>query len=461
MPGKSIFIASSYEARGLAKRIAEYLGQTGDVLPVPWWDAFVLGGYTFDELNRQSRSVDAAIFIATKDDKVWYRQIKTDRPRDNVIFEYGLFANRLGRYRSIMVVEKGVKLPSDVLGVTYQPLDRKNVETTAKKLVAHFAKEFQEDRINDARSSLRVICHPELPSLQISNTLPAGWLMRGMYLGTDGARAWLKNAVDRDYQSDLERAELSNKITNMLNRDATAFRTYVSLGPGDAELDNAVALALLEREPTAQCIPVDLSDGLLWFAVLSLSDRIRIPIGLLADFEENFKFVSRQVREYAKGPYLYGLFGNTFGNLDKVETLFLSQLKLYLERDDKFMLDVTTVKDGTSSKVGPVDTSGWPGGLKWFFAHGATRYLNVSMTEAFNRFDELTKVTLTEYDSPIPGTQLLTVSAGNTVFARVRRYRFDKLKQFFQANGFKVDSDSVECEGAFNIGLLVLQRKND
>jgi hypothetical protein len=455
---KTIFIGSSLEAKAIAKRIADHLKESGNFLPVPWWEAFRLGRYTFEELNRQSRSVDAAIFIATKDDRVWYRGKEGDRPRDNVILEYGLFANRLGLYRSVMVGERGVALPSDMLGLTFQQLDKRNIEGTAEALASHFAKEFKEDRISDARASLRVICHPELATFQIKgDSLPPDWRMRAMYLGTDGARAWLKIAKEQ-VDKDLERNELSDKISKMLKNYGPEFRTYVSLGPGDAELDDKVALELLSGEPTAQCIPVDVSDGLLWAAVNSLSDRIRIPVGLLADFEENFKFVSQQVREYAKGPYLFGLFGNTFGNLDKLEPDFLGQLKLYLAPEDRFMLDVSIVKDDTAAVVGDVDTSDWSFGKKWFFAHGAARYLDISTAEIVQHFSNLVKVSLTERENPIPGTQLLTVSAGNKAFARVRRYRFDKFKQYLRANDFNVDAELVKCNEPYDVGLFAVQK---
>ncbi len=453
---KTVFIGSSREAKGIAMRLADYLKSKGELRPVPWWEAFNLGQYTFDELNRQSRSVDAAIFLATKDDKVWYRQKAGDRPRDNVIFEFGLFAHRLGLHRTIMVVESGVLLPSDVLGVSHQPLHKKNVEATAEALAAHFAKEFDQERMNDAGSSLRVICHPQLASLQISNTLPPDWLMRAMYLGTEGARAWLKIATDPKYQTDVERVHISSAIVEMLSERHSAFRTYVSLGPGDAQLDNLVALTLLGREPTAQCIPVDLSDGLLWGAIRSLSDSIRIPIGLLADFEEHFKFVTKHVREYAKGPYLYGLFGNTFGNLDKPELFFINQLTAYLGQDDEVLLDITAVKEDAA--VGQIDTSQWPEGTKRFFAHGAAPYLGISSIEVFNKFSDLVTVNCIVLRNPIAGTQLLTVSANDRPFARVRRYQIDKLNQYFETRGFRVKSKLIPCDGAFDIGLVSLQK---
>ena len=51
-----------------------------------------------------------------------------DSPRDNIVFEIGYFAARLGMDHTLMVVEKGAKLPSDWGGVLYVPLrDRSNL----------------------------------------------------------------------------------------------------------------------------------------------------------------------------------------------------------------------------------------------------------------------------------------------------------------------------------------------
>jgi predicted nucleotide-binding protein len=64
-----------------------------------------------------------AIFVLTADDKTEQRDKFGMTPRDNVIFELGLFLGRLGPGRTFMVRPRGVDLllPTDLLGV--EPAD--------------------------------------------------------------------------------------------------------------------------------------------------------------------------------------------------------------------------------------------------------------------------------------------------------------------------------------------------
>ncbi len=59
------------------------------------------------------------------DDRVLSRGEETDAPRDNVIFELGLFMGALKRERTFLVLPRGldIKVPTDILGLnplTYQ-----------------------------------------------------------------------------------------------------------------------------------------------------------------------------------------------------------------------------------------------------------------------------------------------------------------------------------------------------
>lgn len=62
---------------------------------------------------------DFGIMIFAKDDITTVRGEEFETPRDNVLFEYGLFLGRVGSDKAFIVAEEGIKLPSDLLGVTH------------------------------------------------------------------------------------------------------------------------------------------------------------------------------------------------------------------------------------------------------------------------------------------------------------------------------------------------------
>lgn len=119
-----VFIISSAEALPVA-RILESSFEHDD-FEVHLWSAgcFKVANYTLEDLEREVDSSDFAIAIAHADDVLSTRG--TDdwpAPRDNVIFELGLFMGRLGRARAILMEPRGagVKLPSDLAGITTIP----------------------------------------------------------------------------------------------------------------------------------------------------------------------------------------------------------------------------------------------------------------------------------------------------------------------------------------------------
>lgn len=57
--------------------------------------------------------------MLTPDDLVRYRGKKVNAPRDNVIFELGLFMGAIGRDRTYLLTSsKEMKIPSDLDGIT-------------------------------------------------------------------------------------------------------------------------------------------------------------------------------------------------------------------------------------------------------------------------------------------------------------------------------------------------------
>ncbi len=92
-----------------------------DFNTIPWHQGvFKIANYTIDDLVSELDQCDFAVAIAHGEDRVESRDQDWPAPRDNVIFELGLFMGRLGRNRAILMEPKGVriKLPSDLAGLT-------------------------------------------------------------------------------------------------------------------------------------------------------------------------------------------------------------------------------------------------------------------------------------------------------------------------------------------------------
>lgn len=111
-----VFVGSSVEQLPLVTNLLVALEYKAVVKL--WTDAFAPGVTTLDGLMAHANEADFALFVFGPDDWTESRAIRSASPRDNVVFEAGLFGGILGWKRSIIVHAKGVKLPSDLLGLT-------------------------------------------------------------------------------------------------------------------------------------------------------------------------------------------------------------------------------------------------------------------------------------------------------------------------------------------------------
>lgn len=116
-----VFVISSAEGVDVARKIQGSLEYDNDIDVSVWTDGvFRAGRYLIEALEGELDDCDFAIAVAHSDDKTLFRGESWPTPRDNVVFELGLFMGRLGRYRAILMEprEDKVKLPSDLNGVT-------------------------------------------------------------------------------------------------------------------------------------------------------------------------------------------------------------------------------------------------------------------------------------------------------------------------------------------------------
>ncbi len=114
-----VFIGSSSEGLPAARALQQNLDRDAEVI---LWSqgVFGLSSGTLEALVTKTQQFDFAVLVLTPDDLTLSRDEAAPSPRDNVVFELGLFMGALGRERTYIVYDRtaGIRLPSDLAGVT-------------------------------------------------------------------------------------------------------------------------------------------------------------------------------------------------------------------------------------------------------------------------------------------------------------------------------------------------------
>jgi Predicted nucleotide-binding protein containing TIR-like domain len=154
----AVFIGSSKEGLATAEALQVLLDYVAEV---EVWNQglFGLSTGTLEELVASLDRFDFAVLVVDWADTAVSRGKNKNVPRDNVLFELGLFMGRLGRARTFMVFDhtKPPDLPSDLAGVTaatYQPHKKSGNLTAALGATSTKIKQsIQRLGLQEARSS--------------------------------------------------------------------------------------------------------------------------------------------------------------------------------------------------------------------------------------------------------------------------------------------------------------------
>src|SRR4030095_10473944 len=117
-----IFLGSSGKQAKFLQALTRGLEDVARV--EPWMTSFNPGTTTLERLLELTREVDFAAFVFAQDDWTSGSSAAATEspgqasPRDNVVFEAGLFGGVLGMRRTFILHASGAKLPTDLLGLT-------------------------------------------------------------------------------------------------------------------------------------------------------------------------------------------------------------------------------------------------------------------------------------------------------------------------------------------------------
>jgi CRP/FNR family transcriptional regulator, cyclic AMP receptor protein len=130
-----IFVGSSKEALPVAREIEQGFATDNFVVQIWERETFLASETAIESLENAIGRADFAVLVLAPEDDVVSRDIAQRAPRDNVVFELGLFMGALGRRRTYIVspAYTPMKTPTDLLGITplYYSQDMK-VELSAR-----------------------------------------------------------------------------------------------------------------------------------------------------------------------------------------------------------------------------------------------------------------------------------------------------------------------------------------
>ena len=207
-----IFLGSSAQQEKLLQALTRGLQDIADV--DAWTTVFNPGVSALNRLVELTREVDFAAFIFAQDD--WTTKGGSPEPapgeaspRDNVVFEAGLFGGALGIRRTFILHANGAKLPTDLLGLTTIRYDPDTtpaiVRQINQKLRKAIAAEGRRGQVEGLWWQLSLTARSdEEPSaigfLRISRDRDGGLTVNGRAWQEDGAlsaRYWSEAAKER------------------------------------------------------------------------------------------------------------------------------------------------------------------------------------------------------------------------------------------------------------------------
>ncbi|RCS54001.1 methyltransferase domain-containing protein [Bremerella cremea] len=195
----TMFIGSTVEALAIAREIQEGLDY---VCRGRCWDQGIFGPseFSLQALTEHAEEFDFAVLVLSADDVVNSRGENQRAPRDNIVFELGLFTGVLGRERTFMLCERGdkVKIPSDLAGVTPITFEKDEDNLTASLGAAchQLIKAIKKHGSRDAKYQIANADAPTSSSeTDIDRLVEEHYEITGMNAPKAGLDSWHKTIV--------------------------------------------------------------------------------------------------------------------------------------------------------------------------------------------------------------------------------------------------------------------------
>lgn len=463
-----IFIGSSTKKKSHAEKIAKALERESFTV-FRWWDKKVFkgGDVTIDRLVEMSGICDGAVFVFGIDDKLVVEKdgkvIELGATRDNVFLEYGVFVSRHGRKKTLFITEEGVKIPTDLAGVTYL-----NEPDFPARVVNHFKEVFKNHRGVESLGYLTFHLNRRLLNLLADGGDPS-WASRSLYIGSRGANAWKDVESCPDYSGQREFTAVQKLIKKLVDSaHIPKLDCVISLGPGLGKLDKEIVPHLRGNE-LLRYIPVDINYYLASYAAENLdisSRQIFVPFCIVGDFEDGMSRIAETIEDNTSPGRAFIMLGGTFGNLEKGEDPFLKGLYDSMHSDDIAILDIFTAGKQYTFEEDPLSHLDDVRSLavKRFLAGGVSKLGKVSVNEIAENISQHigTRPLSKDESSHVPHTNAFEIYSKKTgrPIIIVRRYDFAAFKTHIQSLGFvvKASGSTGDEQSIVRRSVFILQK---
>lgn len=136
---RDVFLGYAGSSAPTAALFRDFLERDVGATVLDWQRDFKPGKSILEEIEEARVRCTVGIFLFTKDDVLESPgAVGQAAPRDNVVFEAGYFVSAKGKDRVLIVREKGAKMPADLGGDIYAPLDDRSNLQPIQEVVRRF-----------------------------------------------------------------------------------------------------------------------------------------------------------------------------------------------------------------------------------------------------------------------------------------------------------------------------------
>jgi len=486
-----VFIGSTSEQHEIAVGLQRILERRE--LDVMVWSqgVFKYNSAYFESLFAALDEYDFAFFIASADDFTVSRSRGKDVPRDNIIFEAGLFLGRYDKTRVFILHPRDKKphFPTDWDGIKFieydLPSNREDIPSKLEPSVMQTFTAIDEHGLRDRVSARRykdVLHRGQIDaSANISDAAIAFFERRHdiksaiikhirndelipakyFYYTDEGASLWMqmcKSALYKFHRNSTnslskQSLEIARIIKKHIKGDSIDF---VSLGSGDGSKDKIILSSLSDAGfDNNYYYPIDFSDKLLVDAIRGASKKTKhthnlMVKGVVADICDLSALAS--VYEYRPNPNIFSIIGNTFGNSD--EARITRELEASLNDGDIVIIEVNT--DYSDGKVqenfynSDLNKSHSCNPLSMIGVDVDINLLEMEEIEGASLFSSASS-TVFKYPVDIPNV----ITKPNALISANHKYKFAEFCEEIQASLRVKELYSQETAG---VGLFVGQR---